>query len=221
MTCRLIGAAAAACLCVAASAQAADLAIPRTRALIGATTWNGFYAGLNAGYNAATLDWSLSPGGLSLSGATYGLTLGFNYQAAAIVWGVEGDFNVADIDGTLQCIGIVTCQIGSRWLATVRGRVGYAIGGFLPYLTGGLAAVGDIQASTVPAAATVTSDQVGYAVGGGLEISFLGKWSAKLEYLHVDAGSIDIGFIGPPAAGSVSFKQNIIRAGVNYRFFGL
>ena len=40
------------------------------------------------------------------------------------------------------------CSVNDNWLSTVRGRAGYAFGGVLPYVTGGLA-VGDINA-TVP-----------------------------------------------------------------------
>ena len=47
------------------------------------------------------------------------------------------------------------CETRNHWLATVRGRVGYAFDRFLPYLTAGLA-VGDINATrrASPAAAS-------------------------------------------------------------------
>jgi outer membrane immunogenic protein len=52
----------------------------------------------------------------------------------------------------------------------------------------------------------------------GLEYAFMGNWTAKLEYLYVDLGSFDAGHC--PVVNNVSFKENILRAGLNYKFSG-
>ena len=62
----------------------------------------------------------------------------------------------------------------------------------------------------------------GWTAGGGVEYAFAGNWSAKLEYLHVDFGSQHFSRI-PVGAGSfdardVTLTNDIVRAGVNYKF---
>ena len=55
-------------------------------------------------------------------------------------------------------------------------------------------------------------------MGAGIEYAFLGNWTAKIEYLYVHLGSFNAGLA--PLAANVSFKENIVRAGLNYKFSG-
>ena len=62
------------------------------------------------------------------AGALVGGTVGANYQIGQFVLGVEGDGDWQNLDGTTSggsCAG-VGCETKSDWLATVRGRAGYA-----------------------------------------------------------------------------------------------
>ena len=68
-----------------------------------------------------------------------------------------------------------------------------------------------------------SSGQLGWTAGAGLEYAFMGNWTAKLEYLYLDLGSVST--VPTPAANStvaVAFNSrvtdNIVRAGVNYKF---
>jgi outer membrane immunogenic protein len=67
-------------------------------------------------------------------------------------------------------------------------------------------------------AVSSSSSQLGWTIGAGLEYAFMGNWSAKLEYLYVDLGNFDAGIA--PVVNTVSFKENIVRAGLNYKFSG-
>ena len=61
--------------------------------------------------------------------------------------------------------------------------------------------------------------KVGWTVGGGLEYAFIDNWTAKLEYLYVDLGKATCNAAcsgGNPF--DVTFKTNIVRGGVNYKF---
>ncbi len=75
--------------------------------------------------------------------------------------------------------------------------------------------------------------QVGWAAGGGLEWMVLPNWSAKVEYLYADLGSaayslspLVTGTIGgafpiyaiAASQTTVSFREHIVRTGVNYHF---
>jgi outer membrane immunogenic protein len=64
--------------------------------------------------------------------------------------------------------------------------------------------------------ASAASNELGWTIGGGLEYAFMGNWSAKLEYLYVDLGSFNAAVVPT----NVSFKENIVRAGLNYKFSG-
>ena len=184
--------------------------------------WTGFYVGINGGYGWGTSDWSAVPTANNKpSGWLVGGTIGYNYQVGSIVWGIEGDWDWSNVKATVACAPGVNCSTENTWLATFRGRVGYAFDRWLPYITGG-GAYSKIQANiNVPAfglAASSSSNQLGWTVGAGLEYAFLSNWSAKIEYLYVDLGSFNSAVA--PVVNNVSFKENIVRAGLNYKFSG-
>ena len=62
--------------------------------------------------------------------------------------------------------------------------------------------------------------KAGWTLGGGVEAAIAGPWTAKLEYLYVDLGSATCGSAACvlPSDETVTFKANIVRAGLNYRF---
>lgn len=107
-------------------------------------------------------------------------------------------------------------RIENTWLGTLRGRVGYSFGAWLPYLTGG-GAWGNVKVQS--AGGSVSDTKGGWTAGGGIEYS-LGQWSAKLEYLYIDLGTATCNAAACllPADAMVDVTANIFRAGLNYRF---
>jgi outer membrane immunogenic protein len=81
----------------------------------------------------------------------------------------------------------------------------------MPYVTGGLA-YGGVKTSVAGFGDSSTS-KAGWALGGGVEFAIAGPWTAKVEYLYVDLGRTS-SVLGSDA----SFRTNIVRAGLNYRF---
>ncbi len=181
--------------------------------------WTGFYIGLNGGGAFGNSNWD-SNGSRNVSGGLVGGTIGYNYQWGQAVFGVEGDIDWADINGTnTNSVCPLGCKTSDTWLSTVRGRIGYAADRFMPFVTGG-AAFGDIRAST-PGLPTQSSTNAGWTLGGGLEAALTQNWTAKAEYLYVDLGKFNCGLncgAGLPT-DNVSFKSNILRVGVNYKFY--
>ena len=59
--------------------------------------------------------------------------------------------------------------------------------------------------------------RLGWTVGAGLEKKFNRNWSAKLEYIYIDFGSRTY-FGGTPEQTGVTFRDHIVRAGINYQF---
>jgi outer membrane immunogenic protein len=227
MTFKLIkaGAATVALLVASIAAEAADMPIKAPyykgppRSVVSYYNWTGFYAGINGGYGFGSSDWSSPAVSMKPKGGMFGGTVGYNYQAGSIVYGLEGDFNWSGVKGDVAC-GAFSCETKSDWLATFRGRIGYAMDRWLPYITAG-GAYGNIEvSSTNPATTAVSKDQFGWTAGAGLEYAFLGNWTAKLEYLYVDLGNFECGTGCAVPTNDVSFKENIVRAGLNYKFSG-
>ena len=121
-----------------------------------------------------------------------------------------------------------------EWFATLRGRLGViVIPDAVAYVTGGFA-VGEVMtAGTVfgfdgngnPVNTIVAghNTKAGYAVGSGLEGRLAGNWTAKIEYLYLDLGTVTT--VRAPAQKSTvaaAFNSraadNILRLGVNYKF---
>jgi outer membrane immunogenic protein len=184
--------------------------------------WTGLYLGVNGGYAWGNSRYNFaglgSTGAFGLSGGIIGGTIGVNYQFGHIVTGLEGDLDWTNLNGSTTCPGsALTCQTSSDWVSTVRGRVGYAFDRFLPYVTGGLA-MGNINAN-VAGVGSSSATNYGWTIGGGMEYALTDHWSAKVEYLHNNLGSMDCGLscsITPPAR--VRLDEDTVRAGINYKF---
>jgi len=210
---------------VAGSASAADLppryAQPYRAPVYAALyNWTGFYVGINGGGGWGRSQWD-GVDKFDVSGGLIGATIGYNWQFNQFVVGAEGDIDWTNISGTTTTLCPPGCRTRNHWLATVRGRAGYAFDRFLPYITAGLA-VGDIQGA-IPSitflfpGGSVTN--VGWTVGAGLELGLISNVSVKAEYLYVDLGTFNCGLnCGLAPNGNVSFNANLFRGGLNIRF---
>ena len=183
--------------------------------------WTGAYVGIEGGgvWGSSTHNFSggtHSP--FDISGGLVGGTLGYNWTMGNILLGVEGDLSLASASGSTPgsptpCAVSGTCTSNLTWLGTVRGRIGYDAGKWLPYLTGGIA-FGNVDACE---GTTCSSDgHTGWTVGGGVEAKLTGRWSAKLEYLYADLGSTGAyTYIVPHTEVTT---VSVVRAGLNYKF---
>lgn len=205
-----------------------------------AYSWTGFYGGVNLGGgwqntidNNATVNFcgainpafcagaaSDIPGQLNTkaSGLIGGGQIGYNWQSGPLVWGIETDFQGADIKGDAN-VSVTTVvpafpgnpftvtSTGSQkidWFGTLRGRVGWLpVKQLLVYATGGLA-YGHTQtgvsfaysevgvAANGSTAVSDSSTRAGWTAGGGLEWMFAPNWTLKGEYLYYDLGTVTI-----------------------------
>jgi outer membrane immunogenic protein len=88
----------------------------------------------------------------------------------------------------------------------------------MPYVTGGLA-VGEVQAGDALTPASGSTFRAGWTAGGGIETVIAQNWTFKAEYLYMDLGSAQLFNIVPGVPETVSFKANLVRIGIDYKFW--
>lgn len=203
----------------ATNAMAADLprSMPpaRTPVFVPGYSWTGFYLGIQGGGGFGRSDWAAYGSDTDVSGGLVGGTAGYNWQSGSWVFGLEADIAWANIKGDFtNALCPTGCETKNSWLGTGRGRLGWALDRWMPYVTGGVA-FGDVEA-TQAGVGSVSETSVGWTVGAGIEGAIAGNWTAKLEYLYVDLG--DASCAACVAASNVDFRTHLVRAGLNWRF---
>ena len=225
------------------TALAADLPVKAAPPVV-IYDWTGFYLGVSGGGSFGGSNHvdptgaNLTADGMLVRGGLVGGTVGYNWQMSSLVLGFEGDLswvgeyashndnnNIATGGASLVADPTVQSFTKETWLGTARVRVGYAVNNLLFYGTGGYAGAGvqagikDINTNTLLASATSTRN--GWTAGGGLEWGFAPNWSAKFEWLYMKFE--DKGFVtalGDGSRSAVTLDDNVVRAGINYRFGG-
>ena len=193
--------------------------------------WTGFYVGANIGYGWADASGSATFGAASasasetLNGVIGGAQIGYNWQVDNFVTGLEADIQGSGqehtTDGSILNIGFSETD-RLTYFGTVRARLGWAINRWMPYVTGGWGygqIKSDVSINGVGTFSTSNSHSA-WVLGGGVEAALIGNWTGKIEYLYLDTGDIDNSFdtgIGILNT-TVRVKDNIVRAGLNYRF---
>ncbi len=234
---------------VIGKAHAADMPVPAGSPPVtyghyepttyGNYNWTGLYAGANGGYswdeNTFTLPNGLSAG--RLSGAILGGQIGYNWQYGVFVGGLEGDLQWSGAQGSGSGVcTAVTCAITATSatesidaFATLRARAGVAFDAVYLYGTAGGAWTNastsvNISGTGASAGLNLSSSKVGWTAGAGVEFALVDNWTAKIEYLYIDTGTISGTATVPASLGGGTFtetaaiRDNIFRVGVNYRF---
>jgi outer membrane immunogenic protein len=228
----------AASLCGTQGAVAADMPIkapvkaPLAAAVV-AHNWSGFYVGGNCGYAWGQTTTQTIDGGdvfysdLHPNGAMCGGQAGYNWQSAALVFGVEGDIGYLWLKkspivvGDDDALDLRTVKYGGY--GTITGRIGYSWGQALAYVKGG-AAFARISHSgyELPVAGSnaydVSKTRTGWLVGGGLEYALTQNWSWRVEYLYMDFG--DTSNTTTDTSITINHKDKVqaVTLGFNYKF---
>jgi outer membrane immunogenic protein len=189
------------------------------------------------------------------TGFTGGFEAGYNWQSRNFVFGVEGDIEALSLSSSATSGAVYPCcapfaftvmsNIRTTWLATVRGRLGYAVNNWLFFVTGG-AGFTDLRGNfafrdtygnpngNASESASFSDTKTGYTIGGGVEAGLWGNWSVKGEYLYANFGTVsatstNLTAFSPLLLPQTTFptnvfthsfdlKVNIARAALNYRF---
>src|SRR5579864_5987311 len=173
--------------------------------------WSGFYIGLNGGGGSAHKCWDLvsdsagdgpGPEGChDATGGTVGGQIGYRWQSANWVFGVEGQGNWADFKGNNASLFFASTSNQSRvdGFGLITGQVGYAWNNVLFYVKGGAAVTGDKYDafSTGLAPASASETRWGGTVGAGLEFGVAQNWSLGVEYDHLFMGTRSVNLNDP------------------------
>ena len=156
-------------------------------------------------------------GRYGLSGAVGGGLVGYNFQYNQFVFGVEGDIGAGSISGSSSSCGTPAHTCGTRIsaLADVRGRLGYAVGNFLPYVAGG-AAFANLHAYDSLYGSSGGAWRSGYTIGGGIEYKFTPQISVRVEYLHAQFDSQALYNVVPRVPERIGATNDIVRLGISY-----
>ncbi|MEQ1945157.1 outer membrane protein [Mesorhizobium sp. VNQ89] len=227
-------------------ALAADAIVEEVVVVDSAYNWSGVYVGAQAGWTWLNSDLfefespsdEIIDEGFTLNrsydGFSGGAFVGYNHQFTNnVVLGAEADFtwtgidesSLSDLDAGDGVEGDDFQRTSLDWYSTIRARLGYATGRFLPYVTGGVAfgkvavEFGDLD-SGVPDDddfVSGSSTQVGWTIGGGLEYAFSENLVGRAEYLYVDLGDKTY---GNADGDSVRFDTDLsaVRLGIAYKF---
>ena len=213
-------------LALASRADAADMPVkaPHIQSIF---DWTGLYIGAHAGFSrgsssAVLRDPSASATGNIFDGMIGGVQAGYNYQLrSGMLLGIEADFtfpNYLTSNSVVSSLATARSAVTEQWdyVATARGRVGYAAGRWLTYATGGLAWTGE-RFLNMPAIGNdekKLNTRLGWVAGAGVEYAFAPHWSVKLEYLYSRFGNADIGFpSGTHYASALDFQS--LQVGLN------
>jgi len=209
-----------------APAGAADMPVkaPHIQAVF---DWTGLYIGAHAGYSRGSSSAVLSdPTTLAasntFSGTIGGVQAGYNVlMSSGLLLGVEADItfpNFLTSNSIVSSLATAQSDVTEQWdyVATARGRVGYAAGPWLAYATGGLAFAGErfLNSPANGSDEKALNTRLGWAAGGGLEYAFAPHWSARLEYLYSRFERADIRFpSGTQYTSTLDFQS--LRLGLN------
>jgi high affinity Mn2+ porin len=197
---------------------------------------SGFYFGGHVGYMFGTANATLgdpigvqSAGGSSPYGAWFGgVQAGYErFFSSRLMLGLELDMSFPDSADLAQWMSYRATNTGSaneqlEYLATLRGRAGYAVGAFTPFVSGGIAWASTrfsrTDLTTGNEDANPSNVRLGYSVGAGLDYRFDPRWTARAEYLYTNLGLTGFVFSSAPARYDSQYDLHRFRLALSYKF---
>ncbi len=199
----------------------------------------GFIGGVEVGYNV-----QFDP--LVLGVETDFSYANINGSASASKTFLGGGLFLCPVQDSCGQVASYNEQQTLDWLATVRGRVGFTVTpSWLIFGTGGwaggevktsalvnlqhLESFGGVTTGGAPEIFPASSSQFknGWIIGGGTEYMLTKNWTAKVEHLYCDLGSVTLTETNPNpsfvyssllAMSNTPVRGQIFRVGANYKF---
>jgi outer membrane immunogenic protein len=195
--------------------------------------------------NIATVE-AASSNSIKNSGGLAGGQIGYLIQNGPIVAGFEASFDWMGASGSNTVTAAypvtppftftITQNVKTDWLGLLTARVGWDMGTWYPYLTGG-GAVAELKytntfidpvfaAGCTTCTASIKQVKLGAAGGAGVEWKFTNNWSLRGEWLYLYFSGVSGTAMAapgiPPGTANLNhqanFSENIGRLLVSYRF---
>ncbi|MDE2412992.1 MAG: outer membrane beta-barrel protein, partial [Sphingomonadales bacterium] len=203
-----------------------------------------------AGYFASTSVPSINADGVQRikpKAFNGGIDVGYDYRTSGVVIGLAADISTLDNSRTAIVTTIYPCcapttytvaqTVKTKWMTTIRAKLGVDAGPADIYVTGGWAgekvrysAQFTDTFATASESASADKFRSGWVVGGGADIRVGGNWSIQPEFLHSEFGTMTVaGSTLTAFTPSQSFPTNVFthtmklrtdvaRVGVHYHF---
>ena len=128
------------------------------------------------------------------------------------------DVSAGNERGSLELSGPVIFKVKQDWEASLRGRAGYRMQGFMPYATAGITYGSfETQYSQVGLPFQVADSQaIGWTLGAGVDVPVNERWTLVAEYRYTDYGD-EIDASGA-LDGPYDISSSQLYLGANYRF---
>ena len=186
------------------SAYAADMVMEPV------SDWSGLYLGVHAGYVFGDVD--ADGDDADIEGFLGGALVGYNMQSDSLVFGIEADFGIGDVDG--EDFSAADLSYEMKHNAHIRGRLGMDMDMFLPFIAAGLA-VGNFEVTEQGGAADDTNTLWGFTIGAGVDVKASENLVIRAEYLYDDYGSKDFDVY---SGVDVGFDTHTVRAALIWQF---
>jgi opacity protein-like surface antigen len=151
----------------------------------------GIYVGLQGSYNEGNGEWHNGVDfNHNINGGMGGLFIGFYYQTPLkIVYGLEMEGNLGSIGARTSCPNTdYSCHTDVGWTISARGRLGFALGPFLPYVAAGVVFGGAYaEVKYLPTDETYKSydnNLIGLTPGIGLDLAITKNIFIRAEYSY-------------------------------------
>jgi outer membrane immunogenic protein len=247
---RIVAFATVASICLVGNAAAADMQVKAPvykapAAAAAAYDWSGFYIGGDVGWQGSRIDLSDPTSGVLTyaphhDSLALGGFVGIQHQFGHIVLGIEGGYIAAFNDASLGATtsvpifflgGTGTAQAKLKDIWSIGGRAGWAIGRWMPYITGGYGNgsfefnAQDTPPSFVPAAEQAKARTDGAYIGAGVDWAVTNNWILGIEYRHYSFAAKTVTGAGTNFAG-LAFTEPVrfdtstdsVMARLSYKF---
>lgn len=176
-----------------------------------------------------------------------GVDAGYDYRSGALVMGLAADISSVDhtktatVTSTYPCCAptayTISQTVKTKWMTTIRAKLGYDVGMANVYVTGGWAgekvrytALFTDTFATANETATADKFRSGWVAGAGADIRIGGNWSIQPEYLHAEFGTLTVpggtltaftpsqSFATNTFTHTMKLRSDVARVGLHYHF---
>ena len=173
----------------------------------------------NVDFPSKSLSWKKEKNSYSL-----GAQAGYSFNVSSFILGPEADIAYRKLKKGSACIDspdLSYCGLSSRWLGSLSGKGGYAVGPLLLYAKGGVAftSVSDLTTpKTSLSNSSKSKTRSGLLLGLGAQYAIDQKWFGLLEYNRMSFSKKSSPLDDLKTKKTTTLKENVVKLGIGYNF---